>query len=224
MPQLDCCRFRQASSNDLPNSKSADLPEEHPQPLPLNGTPTLSTSSDNSQPIRDIFASSNRETDRSEDQGFQHLDFGPKRAMLFGIRHKESSGRLHDIARILRKRVSRESDISKRSSKKQTESNLTEEDVERRRELKRALHRRLEEELLQDRTTSDDGYDSDAVPIKTPAGTWGRNGGSIRNDSDQIIRAVGRFDTSLQLLGRGLSHRNYPPRHDVDVRFLETTI
>lgn len=201
MSHFNCCRFRQVSSEELPNCTVVELFEERPQALISNATPTSSRSADDLPPIRDIFAASNRDSDLPTHQGIVDSHRDPKRAMLFGVRHKESNGRLHEIARVLRGRISRESDVSKRRSKKSGRTNPSEEDFERRKELKRALHRRLEEELLQDRTASENGYDTDAVAINTPKGTWGPT------------RAVGQFEPPSPSLGRGSSRRNYPPRH-----------
>ena len=63
---------------------------------------------------------------------------------------------------------------------------LSEEDAERRKELKRAMHQRVKDELLADRIAGLGGYDSDAEIISTPTMTKSRNGGTIKispNDS-----------------------------------------
>ena len=213
MNHLNCCRFRQSSSGDLPNSTVVNLSEEQPQALISNATPTSSRSADDLPPIRGIFATSNRDWELPEHQDIVDSHLGPKRTMLFGIRHKESNGKLHEIARVLRSRLSRESDVSKRISKKSGRTNLSEEDFERRKELKRALHRKLEEEILQDRTASENGYDIDAVPIKTPNGTWGLAGGCIHDIAGRPRHAIERFEPPSPSLGRGSSQRNYSPKN-----------
>lgn len=152
--------------NNLSNSNSLYLSEEHSQTLPREfprnsvETPTSSTGTGTLQPIRHTFVPSNRR-EPSEDQGSQDPDFRPKRTMLFSIGSNTSNNRLHNFANVVRKRVSRESEASKGSSKKGSKPSLKEEDLARRRELRRALHRRLEEELL---WKSEYGYDTDAIP------------------------------------------------------------
>lgn len=183
------------------------LSEEQPTYPSLNTTPTSSRSADDLQPICEIFASSNLESFLPEHLHIADGDFGPKRAMLFGIRSKESTGRLHEIFRVLRRSISRDSESSKQNSSKKPV--CSEEDLKRRKELKRALHRRLEEELLQDRPGSENGYDADAVPIKTPNGSWVRNGGLIQTQLSQPRGTVDRFEPSSSLQGREIIQQTH---------------
>lgn len=214
MTRLHCCHLRHTSLNELPNSRVVSLFEELPSALISDITPTSSRSAGDLQPIRHIFASSLEEPDPSERQRYTDQGFGPKRAMLFSARRREGNRKLRELARILRHRISRESEVSKRSSRKKSRSDASEEDIERRKELKRALHRRLEEELLQDRTSSEGGYDADAVPIKTPNGTWGRIGGSGRYNSDRLQPEVGRFESPSPSLERGLNQGHVHSKHE----------
>lgn len=212
MTRLSCCRLRQVSLNELPNSRAVKIPEKPPSALISDISPTSSSSAHDLQPIRDIFAFSSEDPDPSETQRFSDRDVGPKRAMLFSARRKEGNRKLREIARILHSRISRESEGSKKGSKKKSRSDASEEDIERRKELKRALHRRLEEELLQDKT-SEEGYDADAIPIKTPNGTWSRTGGSSRYDSGRLRPGGGRFESPSPSLGRGLDQQHHPSSH-----------
>ncbi|MCJ1467191.1 hypothetical protein MMC07_005814 [Pseudocyphellaria aurata] len=216
MTRLDCCCLRQGSLNELPNIRVVNLPEELSSALLSDITPTSTRSANDLPPIRGIFAFSFEDPDFSGNQRFSDQGFGPKRAMLFSARRREGNRKLHEIARILRSRISRDSEVSKRSKRrsKQSKNNSSEEDFERRKELKRALHRRLEEELLQDRTSSEDGYDADAIPIKTPNGTWGRNGGSGRYESGRLRPGVERFESTSPTLERGLHQQHNPSKHD----------
>ena len=190
MTRLNCCQLRATSSTELP-PRVVNLPDLSP------------TSSSTSAPIRHLFAVSLADSDSSLSE----------RAMLFSARRKEGTRKLHELARILRTRLSRESDGLRRRSSKKSKSEASEEDVERRKELKRALHRRLEEELRQDRASSEEGYDADAVPIRTPNGTVGRTQGSNRSDSRRLRPRVGRFESPSPSLGRGLRQRRRPSRH-----------
>lgn len=214
MTHPECCRFRLASLNNWSNSEILDSRGEHSHTLPKKflqnpvAALTSSTDTETLQPIRETFVTSNIGTDPSEDQDSQDPDLGPKRTMFFRIDDKKSNSKLHDIARVVRKRMSRESEASKGSSKKSSKFGLKEEDLARRRELRRALHRRLEEELLQD---SDDGYDSDAVPIIEFAGTLAGNDDSNRGDIDQISYLAARFKNSPPSSARGSQRPTYRP-------------
>lgn len=67
---------------------------------------------------------------------------------------------------------------------------------ERREELKRALHRRVRNSLLDDSTTDDDRYDEDAVPLKTPKGTLGRQEGLVQVSPRYLSDVMRRSDSS----------------------------
>ena len=210
----NCCRFHLASLNSLLKRETSDLRGEHSQNLtreftqnPVETT-TSFTGTETLQPICDIFVPLNRGGEPSEYPDSQDPDLGPKRTMFFRIGNSKSNSRLHDIAKVVRKRVSRESEASKGSSKKSSKPSLKEEDLARRKELRRALHRRLEEELLRD---SEDGYDSDAVPIIDFAGTLGGNDDSTRGDGDHIRHVAARFKGSSPLSARGPQRPSYLP-------------
>lgn len=206
MTHPDCCRFRLASLNNWLNSETLDSRGENTHTLlkeiPQNPTaiPTSTTGTETLQPLRDIFVPSNNVTDPSEDHDSQYPDLGPKRTMFFRIGNKKSNSRLHDIARVVRRRMSRESEASKGNTMQSSKFSLKEEDLARRRELRRALHRRLEEELLQD---SDDGYESDAVPIIDFAGTLAENDDSNQDDIDHVSYLAARFKNSPPPPARG---------------------
>ena len=108
-------------------------------------------------------------------------------------RQRSSTNRLHDV---LRKRLSRDSIFSTKSSKRKSKFVLSEEDIERRKELKRALHRRLKDELLIDRAASQGGYDTDAEIIKTPRVTTSRSGGAIRISSKKLSDLMRSLESS----------------------------
>lgn len=212
MTHPNCCRFRLSSLNNLSNSETLDLRGEHRQTLPREFTqnsveaPTSSTGTETLQPIHDIFVPSNSVP--SEDQDSQDPDLGPKRTMFFRNGSNKSNSRLHNIAKVVRKRVSRESEASKGSSKKGSKPSLKEEDLARRRELRRALRRRLEEELLRD---SEDSYDTEAVPIIDFAGILSGNDDSNRGDVDPIGYVAAPFKASSPLPARGLQLPRYLP-------------
>lgn len=215
MTHPDCCRFRLASLNSLSKGDTLDSRREHPQTPPREFLqdpvvrPTFSTGTEILQPIHDIFVAPNSSRDASEDQDPQDPDLEPKRAMFFRVGNKESNSRLHDIARVLRKRMSRESEALKGSSMKNSRSSLKENDLERRRELRRVLHRRLEEELVRD--SQDSSEDTDAVPIIDFCGILGGDDDSDRGDVDQIRYLAAQFKTSSPSSARGLQRPRYLP-------------
>lgn len=85
--------------------------------------------------------------------------------------------------------MSRDSGISKRSSKALLRSSMSKEDMDRRDELKRALQERVRTDILEDDDTI---YDEDAVPIKTPAATWGRHEGLVQISPKHLSNAIRR--------------------------------
>lgn len=216
MTQLNCCRFSLASLNYWSKCEILDSRGEDPHTLPKKFsqkpvlTITASTDAETLQPVRETLVTSNIGADPSEDHDSQDPDLGPKRTIFFRTDNKKSNSKLHDIATVIRRRMSRESEASKESSKKSSRFSLKEEDLARRRELRRALHRRLEEELLHD---SDDGYDSDAVPIIDFARTLAGSENSNRGDIDQISYLAARSKNSPPSLARGTQHPgNLPGR------------
>lgn len=174
MPSLLCCRAPRSSSPPLPNVRHVNISDEKQREL-RHQVPTYSISiassksAEDLQAIHQIFASS------SQDEGGQGAlaPQGPMQELHTNtetqIHHKESSSRLQDVTTKLRKRLSRDSATSRRSSKRRSRNTTSEEDIERRRELKRALHKRLQDEILEDRRVSEGGYDPDAETIATPS-------------------------------------------------------
>ena len=86
--------------------------------------------------------------------------------------------------------------FSNNSSRRKSKFVPSEEDVERRKELKRALHRRLKDELLKDRAASQGGYDTDAEIIKTPRVTTSRSGGAIRISPKKLSDLMRSLESS----------------------------
>ena len=86
----------------------------------------------------------------------------------------------------------------RRSERRQSKVNLSDEDKERRLELKRALRQRLKDDLLTDRRPSQGGYDKDAELIRTPDSADGA-GAEIDEENRTEIRHQGpqRLETSV---------------------------
>ena len=146
------------------------------------------------RPIREIFASASKDESSYETPAESAHDLPKQREVRPGIHRSESSRRLHEATSKVRKRMSRDSGMSKRSPKKTLRSSLSTEDIERRNELKRALHKRVEDDILEDLTASDNSYDEDAVPIKTPRTTWDRHEGAIQISPKRLSKALRRPD------------------------------
>ncbi|KAK4693275.1 hypothetical protein P7C71_g4099, partial [Lecanoromycetidae sp. Uapishka_2] len=188
-PQL-CCGFRRAPS---PEPQPVHLVETSQTTkgrfaLSSHGS-SLALSRREASPIQEIFASDSKEegdiampTTPTPDQPSQHeIDSGFER--------RTSSRRVLDVAKMVRKRMSRDSGISKRSSKRGLTSSMSKEDIERRNELKRALHERVRTDIRED---PDNIYDEDAIPIKTPAATFGRHEGLIHISPKHLSNAMKR--------------------------------
>ena len=198
MAPLNCCSFRRAVS-----------PE--PQPVVLidnsrtGGRFALSShtssragshgSVSNSQPIREIFASATKNDVPQEAFTASGNEIASAHETQSGAHRRSSNRPLCDVAGKVRKRISRDSGISMRSSRTRLRSSLSEDGYQRREELKRVLHQRVQEDIDEGSKISDGSYDEDAVPIKTPRSTWGRQEGSIRISPRQLSSALRRSES-----------------------------
>ncbi|KAI9716016.1 MAG: hypothetical protein M1812_005650 [Candelaria pacifica] len=144
-----CCQGGRSESPALPNARTLE---------PFREKDTIDQKKDE-QAIKAIF--------RQRSSTGECLNSDVDVSRPDDIQRRPSTLRLHDVTTKIRKRLSRDSGMSKKSYRK-VRSATSEEEVERRRELKRALHRRLQEELLTDRTAEQGGYDSDAESLVTP--------------------------------------------------------
>ena len=214
MTSLLCCRAPRSTSPALPNSRHVDISNEKQREL-RNRVPSYSISIASTKSVEDlqaihqIFASSSQDASGQgalASQAHTHgLDTNPD----VKIHHKESSGRLQDVTTKLRKRLSRDSAISRRSSKRKVRSTASEEDMERRRELKRALHKRLQDEILEDRRVSEGGYDPDAEIIATPIISREPTSGSVRVSPGYLCEVLRRLE-SVRELERGRRRHSEP--------------
>jgi len=197
MAPFICCGLRKAPSPDTSPVRVVNNSQTKGRfKLSTNTpTPTSTASPGDIEPIREIFASVSNDgrlhDSPTSSRHKRHLRADSKAS----IRRKESTKNLHDIARKVQKRLSRESGFSKRSSNKKLRSSVSTEDTERRKELKRALHQRLRSEILEDNADTENDYDEDAVPIQTPRSTWGRHQGSIHISPRHLSKALGRSES-----------------------------
>ncbi|MCJ1340083.1 hypothetical protein MMC09_005377 [Bachmanniomyces sp. S44760] len=197
MPLVSCCTFRRHPSPDLQNIRFVDASRDKSATLlrqsHLTDSETTVQSSKTGnevQEIRKLVASSAQIMHGCGTSVLQIEEDKPAEGSATPAIHKTSNNRL---SAVIRKRLSRDSGVSSQSSKSKTRTMHSEEDLERRKELKRALHRRLQSEILEDKTASEGGYDSDAEPIKTPRTTRSRACGALElrsNDLGDFIRRL----------------------------------
>ncbi|MCJ1484158.1 hypothetical protein MMC06_004326 [Schaereria dolodes] len=196
MPAVFCCAPCRHPSPVLPNSRHVDtstgrsntlLTKSH-IPASIRSLDT-SKSGEEVEEIRQIFASSCQEPSGQEIIESPWSNDFYAEAQSGRMRQQRSSSRLQDL---LRKKLSRDSVTSGRTSKRNSKSTLSEEDIARRKELKRALHKRLQEEILADRRASEGGYDADAETVVVPQMTKSRSTGamqiSLQNPSNSLKR------------------------------------
>lgn len=225
MPAFSCCSSSRSPSPDLPNSKLVDLVQERDhdatgqvEQVPA-GRPGFSSSADDLRVIHTIFASSSLDEATPGPRLLPTQRKTSKQDLTARVCHKDSSGRLQGVVGKLRQRMSRDS-LHRRSSNIELRGSMTEDDVQRREELKRALHRRLQDDLLQDRVGNEDEYDLDAMPIKTPNITpnltWGRSEGFDHTNSNRGSEAAKPSESSrtseTDFGYQDRSHRNFPKR------------
>ncbi|KAL2041215.1 hypothetical protein N7G274_006160 [Stereocaulon virgatum] len=193
MAPLHCCGFRRSLSPEPEPVRLVEASQTTRGRFPLSSHAS-STELTDVRPIREIFASASKDECFNKTPAEIAYGLRSRRGRESGIEHSESSRHLHKVASQVRKRMSRDSGISRRSSKKTLRSSLSTEDIERRNELKRARQQRVEDDILEDLTASDNSYDEDAVPIKTPMATWGRHEGAIQISPKHLGKALRRSD------------------------------
>jgi hypothetical protein len=153
MASLSCCTSRQPPSPDGPPPRPAESPSKILKLVPKDYLPEKTWSS--------ISRLSNLE-DATEIQG-TFEDKSDTDDEGYNVTAKKSSRTLNAVKSKLRQHLSRDSATSKRQSRS---VGTSEEEVERRKELKRLNHKRIQEEL------SNEGmYDDDAESLSTIATT-----------------------------------------------------
>ena len=218
MSAINCCSYQRSPSPDLPNSRviqplpqSETSPVRTLDPIPFI-TPASTMGSAQSREIRELFASSQ---DTNTPQHTTRKKRTKRELPLATVRHKGSGGRLPNLAERLKRKMSRESGLSRKSSRMRLRRSPSDEEIRRRQELKQALHRRLQEDLLRDRSASNGGYDEDAVVIVTPQLTLGRGEGfeqSVRGDIPVAFRPGDPSQTSDRKFSGQSKPEKYSPK------------
>lgn len=195
MAPLNCCSFRRAVSPEPQPAVLIDTSHTGGRFALSSHTPSRAGSHENVsnvQPIQEIFTLAAQGHAAHDDIATASgNDITSADETESGVRRRDSNRRLHDVARKVRKRISRDSGISNRSSK----TSLSDDNYRRREELKRALHQRVQEHIEEGSNTSVGSYDEDAVAIKTPKGSWGRHQGSIQIGPKHLSNAIRRSDS-----------------------------
>ncbi|KAF6223969.1 hypothetical protein HO133_010543 [Letharia lupina] len=198
MAPFNCCSFRRAVSPEPQPAVLTDISRTGERFALSSHTPSRAASHENvsnAQPIAESLASATKNDVAHEFSTASGNDMAPAHGTESGVHRRGSNRRLHDVASKVRKRMSRDSGMSKRSSKTRLNSSLSEDGYQRREELKRALHQRVQEDIDEGSKISDGSYDEDAVPIKTPRGTWGRHEGSIQISPKHLSHAIRRSES-----------------------------
>ena len=194
-----CCASQRPSGRRSSSKKYKDHPNDKCLTLmqtsfPLDSTGTLETSkSEGALEMRRIFAGS------SPKDHAETLDILPNHrrrqweSAEEGAFHGKSPSRLQEA---LSKRLSRESDFRWKRSDKNSRTKLSEEEIWRRRDIKRTTHERLQEELLNDQGRKNGGYDTDAEIIATPTLSKSGSGVAIQMTPKELSDLVRRFEKS----------------------------
>ena len=190
---LLCCfkrRRRPAGSETGLPSRIADPQQHFLQPTsPYDSKLTLGSIKidQEAHDLRDIFSPPGDVNERG-----RPLSVFPTKLMDASTRTKTNSS-LSVLSARLRKRFSKDSNLSKHSSGV-NKLNVSEEETERRRELKRALHERVRTEIFQDGRESRAGCDPDAQLIATPATVSSLNQCDIAISPSQLNKVMRRLD------------------------------
>ena len=195
---LNCCSFRRAISPELQPAVLIDTSQTGGRFALSSHTPSRAESHEDISTIQPIQGPSTSATG----SGVAHESFTASGNDLNSapeadsdVRRRDSNRRLHDVAIKVRKRMSRDSGMSRLSSKTRPRRSFGDDDHERREELKRALHQRVQEDIHQGRRISGGSFDDDAVLIKTPVGTLGRHEGSIQISPKHLSNALKRSES-----------------------------
>lgn len=198
MAPFNCCSFGRAESPELQPAVLTDTSQTGGRFALSSHTPSRAGSRENvsnTQPVHKVFSVSTLNNIVQENSTALGSDIALAYETESGVRHKASNRRLHGVASQVRKRMSRDSGMSKRSSKTRLTSSTSEDENHRREELKRALHQRVQEDIDERSNITDGSFDEDAVPIKTPIGTMGRHKGSIHISPKHLSNALRRSES-----------------------------
>lgn len=201
-----CCGFRKAPSPEPEPVHLVDTSQTSRGRFALSSHDVSPTSSRaDVWPNQEIFDPASRDEGDIVTPTVSARDLPSRREIDSGVQRRSSSRRLHDVARKVRKSMSRDSGMSKRSLKHGLRSSISKEDMDRRDELKRVLHDRVRTDVREDDDTI---YDEDAVPIKTPVATVGRHEGLIQISPKHLSNAMRRSHSPSASMHREVHQRD----------------
>ena len=198
MAPLNCCSFRRAVSPEPQPAVLVDTSRTGGRFALSSHTPSRVGSHENvskANPTHGIHTSATENDAAHEISTASENDIASAHETEFSVPRGGSNHRLHKVASRVRKKILRDSGMSKRSSRTRLRSSLSEDEYQRREELKRALHQRVQEDIEEGSNINDGSYDEDAIPIKTPRSTWGRHEGSIQISPKHLSNALRRSDS-----------------------------
>ncbi|KAL9100396.1 MAG: hypothetical protein Q9163_004218 [Psora crenata] len=185
MAPFVCCGFRRAHSPDDTPVRPVDNVDHR---FTLSSTPP-SSSLDECKPIREKSSTNFQQSiplvNSHHRSGHDHD---------FNVRRKDSIKRLQAAVRGVKRKFSRDSEASVETSNQALRSMMSADDVNKRKERKYALRSHFGSEVIDDRSEI---YDEDAIPIKTPKGTWPCQHESIQTGPGHLRGAMVRSSPPL---------------------------
>ena len=170
MAPFVCCGFRRVSSPTPGPIHLVDNTQTRGRfPISTNpSTQTSASSGERATSARDVFVAATNDGGQGECL-LGHVSTKPE--TRFGIQRKESMRKIRGVANRVRKSVSKDSAISKHSSKRDLRNSMSFDEIQQ--APKTSMHAKVKSYLKDSKIDSGD-YDEDAMPIKTPGSSWGR--------------------------------------------------
>ena len=180
MAPFICCGFkRHASPGSGPSPiRLIDNPQARGR-FSISTTETLGSSADGAAQGHPIFAS-----DEAQGGSFQAeslTEYDTKQ----NVQRDRSVKDVHAVTSRIRKSMSRDLGISKQVSTRLLRSSQSHERGQPHQEVKNGPHRKVASGFRASRFDNESEYDEDAVPMRTPRSTWGRDQGASVEDVPQ---------------------------------------
>lgn len=172
MARYHCCWSRRTTSSTLPNAHPVQLIDN----TGLHGRFSLSTAS-NTETLRSPIPADQAESKRCSIASNAHnlpqeqfISLGQPHGQTSECRPRgrESFTKVRDVAGRVKRSMSKDSNVSRIRTETETGNRQSHEDLQRRQELKRAKHRRLRSDLVNDDLDEEESYDKDTISMKTP--------------------------------------------------------
>lgn len=181
MAPFMCCGFEREPSPDPAPILLIDNSQTRGR-FPVSITETSESSAEAAAAAQNIFQVAT--DDGAPERPFQAKN-STKGETTQDLLRKQSMKSIHGVTNRVRKSMSRDSGILKRSPQRILRNSLSIGNVQRHREPKRVVHRRAASGLRNRELDSEGDYDEDAVPMKTPRSTWGKEQGATIEGTSQ---------------------------------------